>query len=95
MSRDYQVGEYVDFLGDMYEHGRAEFRLEEGVKYFINVGSVGQPRDRDNRACYVVYDSDARTVTFRRVAYDVEAAQQAILAVGLPEYLAERLGKGC
>ncbi|MBQ2814031.1 MAG: metallophosphoesterase family protein [Akkermansia sp.] len=94
-TRDYQVGEYVDFLGDMYEHGRAEFRLEEGIKYFINVGSVGQPRDRDNRACYAVYDTDTRTVTIKRVPYDIEAAQQAILAVGLPEYLAERLANGC
>lgn len=68
--------------------------LQEGYKYFINVGSVGQPRDRDPRACYAVYDSDARVVTLRRVEYDVEAARQAVLAAGLPEYLAERLLTG-
>ena len=90
-----QGGRMTALLGDMYEHGRAEFRLEEGIKYFINVGSVGQPRDRDNRACYAVYDTDTRTVTIKRVPYDIEAAQQAILAVGLPEYLAERLANGC
>lgn len=94
-SPDYQVSEYPDFLENLYGQGCSELELMDGYKYFINVGSVGQPRDRDIRACYVVYDTDARTVTFRRVPYDVEAAQQAILAVGLPEYLAERLGKGC
>ena len=84
-----------DFLESLYETGTSDLVLEEGYRYFINVGSVGQPRDHDRRAGYAVYDTDTRTVTFRKVPYDVEAAQQAILAVGLPEYLAERLGKGC
>ena len=69
-------------------------QLETGRKYFINVGSVGQPRDGDPRACYAIYDSDAATVRLRRVVYDVAGAQQAVLAVGLPEYLAERLETG-
>ena len=71
---------------------KMEKRLKQ--KYFINVGSVGQPRDGDPRACYAIYDSDAATVTLRRVEYDVAGAQQAVLSVGLPEYLAERLGTG-
>ena len=66
-----------------------------GYKYCINVGSVGQPRDNDPRACYAVYDSDANMVIIKRVEYDVAAAQAAIIDVGLPSYLADRLGHGC
>ena len=62
--------------------------------YLINPGSVGQPRDRDPRAAYALWDSDARLLTFKRVIYDVRAAQQRILESGLPEELAARLELG-
>jgi diadenosine tetraphosphatase ApaH/serine/threonine PP2A family protein phosphatase len=65
-----------------------------GKKYFINVGSVGQPRDGDPRASYATYDVASRTVELRRVEYDVAAAQRKILAAGLPERLAVRLALG-
>ena len=68
--------------------------IEENAKYFINVGSVGQPRDGDWRACYAIYDSDTQIVSFRRVEYDIAAAQRKILAAGLPEVLAERIAEG-
>ena len=74
--------------------GQTVVQLETDVDYLINVGAVGQPRDGDPRACYAIYDSAAATVTLRRVEYDVASAQQAVRAVGLPEYLAERLGTG-
>ncbi len=80
--------------GPLYYDGTVEVSLQQGYKYFINVGSVGQPRDGDSRACYAIFDSDARTVTFRRVFYDVQAASDAVLAAGLPEYLAQRLLAG-
>jgi diadenosine tetraphosphatase ApaH/serine/threonine PP2A family protein phosphatase len=60
----------------------------------INVGSVGQPRDGDFRAAYGLYDTDRNVVRFRRVAYDVEAAQASILRAGLPAWLADRLARG-
>lgn len=63
-------------------------------RYLINVGSVGQPRDRDPKACYVHVDLDDMQVHFVRVAYDIEGAQQAILDEELPQELAERLGHG-
>ncbi len=75
----------------LYREGMVEVPLQEGCKYFINAGSVGQPRDGDPRACYAIFDSDARTVLFRRVPYDVVAACEAVRAAGLPEYLADRL----
>lgn len=86
--------DYSYLLEGLNENGVAEVPLTPSVKHFINVGSVGQPRDGDPRACYAIYDSDAQTVLFKRVEYDVTGAQQAILSVGLPEYLAERLEKG-
>ena len=68
-----------------------EFSLEPDLRYIVNAGSVGQPRDRDPRACYVIYDDDAGLLLFRRVEYDVEASANKILEAGLPDYLASRL----
>lgn len=83
-------------LHPMYvEHSfYVECPLQAGMKYFVNVGSVGQPRDHDPRACYAIYDNDRNVVIFKRVEYDLRAAQEAIRSVGLPEYLAERLENG-
>jgi diadenosine tetraphosphatase ApaH/serine/threonine PP2A family protein phosphatase len=63
-------------------------------RYMLNPGSVGQPRDGDPRAAFGIYDSETRTVLFRRVPYDVAAAQAKIVQAGLPEGLARRLGVG-
>ncbi len=60
----------------------------------VNPGGVGQPRDGDPRAAFALYDTERRTVTFRRVAYDVPATQRKIRAAGLPESLALRLARG-
>ena len=68
--------------------------IEKKKKYLINVGSVGQPRDGDWRASYCIYDSDSSEVTLRRVDYDIQSAQNAILAAGLPQKLATRLASG-
>lgn len=72
----------------------AEVTLEDGTRYIVNVGSVGQPRDRDSRASYAVYDSEAASVETRRIGYDVVAAAEKIRKAGLPELLAERLFEG-
>jgi diadenosine tetraphosphatase ApaH/serine/threonine PP2A family protein phosphatase len=71
-----------------------EVHLQTGRRYLINVGSVGQPRDRDPRASYAVWDEEARLVRIRRVPYDVLAAADKIRAAGLPLLLAERLADG-
>jgi predicted phosphodiesterase len=68
--------------------------IEPGTRHLINPGSVGQPRDYDWRAGYAIYDSEAGEVSYRRVAYDVRAAQSRILKAGLPERLAARLKEG-
>jgi predicted phosphodiesterase len=69
-------------------------QLEPDTLYLINAGSVGQPRDGDPRAAYAIYDSENRTVEFRRVAYPVEKTAEEIRAAGLPDALAARLFKG-
>jgi predicted phosphodiesterase len=71
-----------------------DLRVEANKQYFINVGSVGQPRDGDPRAAYAVFDRDAGTVQLRRLAYDVERTQAKIIEAGLPLKLAERLSLG-
>jgi len=71
-----------------------EVAIQRGTKYFINVGSVGQPRDGDWHAAYAIYDIAAQTVKIRRVDYDIETAQKKILDAGLPSLLAERLSLG-
>ena len=71
-----------------------EIRLAPGTKYFVNTGSVGQPRDGDPRSSYLVYDTASRTITFRRLAYDVAATMEKNRRAGLPERLAVRLAAG-
>lgn len=69
-------------------------RIEPGSRYLINPGSIGQPRDRDPRAAFMTYDSEARIVRWYRVPYPIERAQQRILKADLPRVLAERLALG-
>jgi diadenosine tetraphosphatase ApaH/serine/threonine PP2A family protein phosphatase len=71
-----------------------ELRIVPGTKYFINTGSVGQPRDSDPRSSYLLYCLESRTITFRRVAYDVASAMERNRRAGLPERLAQRLAAG-
>jgi len=65
-----------------------------GVRALLNPGSVGQPRDGDPRAAYLLLDLEAQHASFQRVEYDVERTQQEIRDAGLPELLAARLTLG-
>lgn len=68
--------------------------LSPGKKYLLNPGSIGQPRDRDWRAAYGIYDPERQMVEQRRVSYDLTTAQRKIRQAGLPERLADRLAVG-
>jgi predicted phosphodiesterase len=68
--------------------------LAPGKRYFINGGSVGQPRDRDWRAAYCILDADRQVVEQRRIKYDLATAQKKIRDAGLPYRLADRLAVG-
>jgi diadenosine tetraphosphatase ApaH/serine/threonine PP2A family protein phosphatase len=72
----------------------SKFKVEPGKKYFVNVGAIGQPRDNNPKAAYVVYDVDESTIELRRLDYDIPTAQKKILDAGLPPRLAERLAFG-
>jgi predicted phosphodiesterase len=74
--------------------GDAMIRLDPELRYLINPGSVGQPRDRNPEASFVIFDSAKLTVQFFRVPYDVVKTQSAILKAGLPRILADRLTYG-
>lgn len=71
---------------------RGSVTLEQTGKYIVNCGSVGQPRDGDPRACYVIFDDGA--VQFPRVEYAVEETQRKMALEGLPDMLIERLARG-
>jgi len=68
-----------------------KFTLPKKQKVLINVGSVGQPRDGNPRASYVLFNPESRTIQFRRVRYNIEAAKKKIIQAGLPEKLGVRL----
>jgi len=67
-------------------------KVASGLRYLVNPGSVGQPRDGDPRAAYATLDSEAgNEIVFKRVTYPISVAQQKILDAGLPKQLATRL----
>lgn len=74
--------------------GGEDLELVPGRQYLFNPGSVGQPRDRDPRAAFAIYDSEAGLLHWRRVDYPVEVAQRRIQEAGLPPVLAYRLSVG-
>jgi predicted phosphodiesterase len=63
-------------------------------RYLINIGSVGQPRDNDPRACYVTFDTDEYAVSYHRVEYDIKLAQKKMAQAQLPDMLISRLSSG-
>jgi len=79
---------------EVFEVVAPKFVIRSGHHYIISVGSVGQPRDYDNRASYVVYDTDERVFEFKRVAYDIEAAANKIYAADLERNFGNRLFLG-
>ena len=78
--------------GEILADKKVEFKKKS--RYVVNTGSVGQPRDGDNRACYVLYDSGARTVEYIRLRYDIEATQKQMTQVRFPQFLINRLSEG-
>ena len=72
----------------------SKFKIEAGKKYFVNIGSVGQPRDGNPKAAYGIYDMDEGTIELKRLDYDIPTAQKKIRDAGLPERLASRLETG-
>jgi len=84
-----------EFISPSVPRGESEVALElPATKAMVNVGSVGQPRDNDPRACYVVVEGDRR-VRFRRIEYPFETTSKKIHAIpDLDNFLGDRLGQG-
>lgn len=97
------------FPGFVYQAREGHIQFDEGpflnlrkvrrnlrsFKVIVNAGSVGQPRDGNPKASFVIYDSDRQELEIRRVSYEVARAQGKIRQAGLPVRLADRLEEGC
>lgn len=92
--RDHEWQELKPHYATRDEAESIPMPIAPAMRYLINPGSVGQPRDCDWRAAFAIYDSEKNEVIYHRVPYDVVAAQGRILAAGLPERLAARLREG-
>ncbi len=86
-----EVIEFSDGSIHKYALRRQTLKLKAQTRYIVNVGSVGQPRDGNNNAKYVLFDTTARTIELRYIPYDIESTVQKILEAGLPEAHALRL----
>lgn len=73
---------------------RNKVKLNTSNKYIVNVGSTGQPRDGDSRACFSLFDPEQNAVEFVRLEYDIDKTRKKIKKAGLPMFLADRLKKG-
>ena len=78
-------------LVELIRGDRMRYPLKEGLRYLVNPGSIGQPRDRNPAAAYAIYDADERVVFFDRVDYSAEKARDKIYKAGLPHILGDRL----
>jgi predicted phosphodiesterase len=70
------------------------FTIDPSVKYLLNVGSVGQPRTSEPKACYVIFDTQSRAIEYRFVPYAFGKTQKKIIRAHLPLFLADRLAAG-
>jgi predicted phosphodiesterase len=86
----------LDNQKELYVHQDVTIRLTDtaGCRLLINVGSVGQPRDRNPKSCYGIFDTETTEFTYRRVAYNIEKTQQKMKRIKMPEFLVSRLEDG-
>jgi predicted phosphodiesterase len=75
-------------------HQEGKTGIEDGFRYIINIGSVGQPRDGSNRACYMIFDTEEKIVILKRLEYDFKKTQSKMKKRGLPQFLVDRLAVG-
>jgi diadenosine tetraphosphatase ApaH/serine/threonine PP2A family protein phosphatase len=83
-----------NFKGNLSCPTQSKIEMREDARFLVNVGSVGQPRDRVPFASFCILDNDGECIELSRTEYDIEGAQRAITDAGLPPELAERLAYG-
>jgi len=86
----------LDANKELYVHQDVNIRANEneGSRLLINVGSVGQPRDRNPKSCYGIFDTGTTEFSYRRVAYNIDKTQQKMKKIKMPEFLITRLEDG-
>lgn len=88
-------GKFQSIRSDSKNDGRTQvLKLEDGERYLLNPGSVGQPRDGDWRAAFAILDQEKRQVEYFRTPYDLPKTQEKMLKAGLPDPLIRRLELG-
>lgn len=80
--------------GEIFVHTSPKLDIEEGFRYIINVGSVGQPRDSNPESSFVIYDTDAQTIELLRQPYDIKSTQSKMSESQIHPFLIERLAYG-
>ena len=80
--------------GQIRQRTGHDFLPDKDVKYLVNVGAVGQPRDSDPRACYAIFDADEYEITYHRLEYDIQQTQRKMADANAPAMLIERLAAG-
>jgi diadenosine tetraphosphatase ApaH/serine/threonine PP2A family protein phosphatase len=83
----------INVTNEMITPQEGHWEAPAGYRVIINPGGVGQPRDGDPRAAFMIYDTE-RGFEFYRVAYPLEKTQEKIIKAGLPHYLSVRLAYG-
>jgi predicted phosphodiesterase len=86
----------LDEQKELYVHQDVSIRMNDipGARLLINVGSVGQPRDRNPKSCYGIFDSETTGFSYRRVLYNIEKTQHKMKKIKMPEFLITRLEDG-
>ncbi len=81
---------------ELYVHQDTHVKMGEleGARYLINVGSVGQPRDRNPKSCYGILDTAEKEFFYRRVSYNIDKAQSKMKKIKMPDFLITRLEEG-
>jgi predicted phosphodiesterase len=71
-----------------------KIKLDPNTRYLINPGSIGQPRDKNPKSSFIIFDSSKKEIHFKRYSYNIKETQRKIRTAGLPEILASRLESG-
>ncbi|HAJ78581.1 MAG TPA: metallophosphoesterase [Fibrobacteres bacterium] len=81
---------------EVYVHqgGSIQFGDMKQTRFLINIGSVGQPRDRNPQSCYGIFDTDTKSFQYRRIGYDIAKTQSKMRKIGMPDFLITRLQDG-
>ncbi len=84
----------MDDEGILSHRAEKEMNIKQNCRYIINVGSVGQPRDNDPKACYLLLDTESELIQYRRIEYDIKKTQEKMRRAKMPEFLIDRIAVG-